>query len=334
MFLAVRHMKNSVTTTRPDTIREHHERVLRVMVMIRQRPDADLTLPALARAAHLSEFHFQRIFTQIAGESPAMYVRRVRLSRAAFELRASRAPIPAIAKRAGYARVEPFIRAFKSVFGATPGRFRDAAPAPLDRIPASIRVWVFSPAPDSQLRFTPIAAHSPEGRGYPAARYAELAPLRVAFLRAAHDAGPDRPRFERLAAFAAKRPIDEDLLFLTICFDEPGVVPSPRPERHLGVVVGPRRRGVGDIGVQTVGGGAYAVSTHAGSLAGLDQTTRWLRAAATRAGYAPRFAPIIHMLLDDPRRKPPGAPLVDVLVPVHPPKPVLRYYWRRRRPSP
>jgi AraC family transcriptional regulator len=326
-------MKARTPQPRLDTLRDRQERVLRVMVHARLRPDADLSLPALAKAAHLSEFHFQRVFSEVAGESPTAYVRHIRLNRAAFELRTSGATLPTIARRAGYTRVEPFLRAFKAHLGVTPGRFREANPASPDRVPASMRVWANRPGPDHQLRFTPLPAHSARGRSYPASRYQHLWQSRVAFLRIRDTHSPED--LQRLAAFAARRGPDDDLLFLTLNFDEPGLVPVRRQERHIAVVVGPRRRGEGDIGVQTVAGGSFAVGTTIAAVSRpeMSEATRWIRGTATRAGYAPRFGPIIHVYLDDPRHPPPrSGALIDILVPVQPPKSEMRMYWRRRRP--
>ena len=69
-------MPATTKTLRPTTLAAHQQRVLRCLVQIESRLDAELSLDALARQAHLSPFHFQRVFTSLVGESPAGFVRR------------------------------------------------------------------------------------------------------------------------------------------------------------------------------------------------------------------------------------------------------------------
>ncbi len=78
----------------------------------------------LARRAHLSRFHFDRLITATAGEPPARLRRRVLLERAAYRLTTTTATILAIAVEAGYSSHEAFTRAFARSFGEPPARWR------------------------------------------------------------------------------------------------------------------------------------------------------------------------------------------------------------------
>jgi AraC-like DNA-binding protein len=76
----------------------------------------------LARRAHLSRFHFDRVSAAILRESPAAFRRRLLLERAAWELtRGTSATDAAFA--AGYASLEAFSRAFRRAYGVVPSRF-------------------------------------------------------------------------------------------------------------------------------------------------------------------------------------------------------------------
>ena len=85
----------------------------------------------LARRAHLSRFHFDRVSAGILGESPAAFRRRLLLERAAWEL-TSGTPATEAAFGAGYASLEAFSRAFRRAYGVAPsqfdGEFRADAP--------------------------------------------------------------------------------------------------------------------------------------------------------------------------------------------------------------
>jgi len=77
----------------------------------------------LAKRAHLSRYHFQRIVASALGESPGAFRRRLLLERAAWELQRG-ASVTEAAFAAGYASSEAFSRAFARAFEAPPSRYR------------------------------------------------------------------------------------------------------------------------------------------------------------------------------------------------------------------
>ena len=79
---------------------------------------------ALAREAHYSRFHFQRIFVQVTGETPGSCQRRVRLERAAHQLLKADRSVTEIAFESGFASLEGFSRAFRKAAGLSPNQFR------------------------------------------------------------------------------------------------------------------------------------------------------------------------------------------------------------------
>jgi AraC family transcriptional regulator len=91
-----------------------------------------LSVGGLAEIAGLSPFHFSRMFTARAGESVMAHIRRQRMLRAAARLgdnpgAAVDIDAPTLIDLAfdcGFESQEAFTRAFKQVFGVTPGRFR------------------------------------------------------------------------------------------------------------------------------------------------------------------------------------------------------------------
>jgi AraC family transcriptional regulator len=84
----------------------------------------DIDYKAVARLAYCSEYHFQRMFSYLAGVSLSEYIRRRRLSLAAFELMNSKARILDIAIKYGYNSPDSFTRAFQSLHGITPSEAR------------------------------------------------------------------------------------------------------------------------------------------------------------------------------------------------------------------
>ncbi|NYE06905.1 AraC family transcriptional regulator [Bacillus niacini] len=85
----------------------------------------DIDYKAVARLAYCSEYHFQRMFSYLAGVSLSEYIRRRRLSLAAFELMNSKARIVDIAIKYGYNSPDSFTRAFQNLHGITPSEARN-----------------------------------------------------------------------------------------------------------------------------------------------------------------------------------------------------------------
>ena len=75
---------------------------------------------ALARRAGTSAYHFQRMFSYMAGVSLGEYIRRRRLTLAASELRDGRMKVIDAAMKYGYESPESFARAFRLQHGIPP----------------------------------------------------------------------------------------------------------------------------------------------------------------------------------------------------------------------
>lgn len=88
----------------------------------------------IARVACCSTYHFQRMFSFITGVPLSEYVRRRRLTLAAFELQNKDAKVIDIALRYGYESPEAFSRAFKKMHGVMPVSARDQG-VPLKAFP-------------------------------------------------------------------------------------------------------------------------------------------------------------------------------------------------------
>ena len=79
----------------------------------------------VARLALCSEYHFKRMFSFLAGISLSEYIRRRRLTLAAFELKGSNVKVIDIAMKYGYNSPDSFTRAFQNLHGITPSEARN-----------------------------------------------------------------------------------------------------------------------------------------------------------------------------------------------------------------
>lgn len=85
----------------------------------------EIDFKEVARIAHCSEYHFKRMFSFLAGITLSEYIRRRRISLAAFELKNSRMKIIDVAIKYGYSSPDSFTRAFYNLHGVTPSEARN-----------------------------------------------------------------------------------------------------------------------------------------------------------------------------------------------------------------
>ena len=89
-------------------------------------PAHDWRLDELTARAGMSRTVFARRFRERVGETPASYLTRWRMVRAAERLISSRDPLVRIARSAGYDSENSFSTAFKRVMGRSPRRYARA----------------------------------------------------------------------------------------------------------------------------------------------------------------------------------------------------------------
>src|SRR5664279_2654955 len=102
--------KTQAGRMRTATLQDYKRRMLRVLVHIQQHLDDRLALEELAGLASFSPCHFHRVFKGMVGESVKEHVRRLRLERAASQLKLGPASVTDIASNAGYESHEAFTR--------------------------------------------------------------------------------------------------------------------------------------------------------------------------------------------------------------------------------
>lgn len=102
-------------------------RINDVLYYIHQDISQPLLAKELAGIAAYSEQHFHRIFKQIVGESVHFYIKRTRLEFAANQLMFDiKSTVLDIANKSGFLSVSSFSRAFKELFGMSPGEWRNS----------------------------------------------------------------------------------------------------------------------------------------------------------------------------------------------------------------
>ncbi|RHW43280.1 AraC family transcriptional regulator [Neobacillus notoginsengisoli] len=96
------------------------QRMLDSIEYMESNLDQELNIEAIASAACMSKFHFQRMFSMLTGYTVSEYIRNRRITVAAQELVNSRAKVIDVAMKYGYESPEAFAKAFRKIHGISP----------------------------------------------------------------------------------------------------------------------------------------------------------------------------------------------------------------------
>lgn len=101
-------------------------RIRRAVELMHAHLERDLPLGELGRAAHLSPFHFARLFKKLTGATPHAYLAALRAARAQALLAETDLSVTEVGARVGYASSSHFSKAFRQATGLTPRAYRNA----------------------------------------------------------------------------------------------------------------------------------------------------------------------------------------------------------------
>ena len=229
----------------------HMERLLPILVHIQTSLEEDLSLEKISDQASMSPYHFHRVFRDAIGETLKQYTQRLRLERAAHELRIRQASVLDVALGAGFQSHETFTRAFKRQFGIRPKDFRTDGRLPHQAHP--------SHPPQPLNKYTTQYQLSK-------VRVQQLNSIPLAFIR---NLGPyvdvDITLFDQLLAWTqAKQLYTGDNLLIGIGHDAPDVTPSDKLRYDACLTVPKPFQAESKIGYQPLPAGTFAIVTYIG----------------------------------------------------------------------
>lgn len=275
---------------RPDTRATYEERILRTQSYLNERLDEELRLEDLARIACLSPFHFHRVFRGMTGETVGAFVRRLRMQRAASQLKTSGKPVTDIAFQAGYDSLEGFSRAFHGHYGSAPSTWRESQ---------GQRV------PDSALREVHVVRR-------PATE--------AVFVRHVGPYETIGPVFGRLFEWAGRQgllagPVEA----VGMPYDDPDVTPPERIRCDAALLVTKRVQVSGEVMSVTLPEREYAVVRHTGPYERLSDAYAWLCGVwLPRSGRETASAPPLEFYRNHPPQTPPEQLVTDIHLPLEP----------------
>jgi AraC family transcriptional regulator len=119
------------------------KRIEKAYDIIKRKFKGKLLLKEIADQVGLSPFHFQRLFKEEMGETPATCLSRIRLERAAhFLIAGAEMPLSTLAEDCGFSSLSAFSRAFSQRYGMSPMAFAksDSVRAKIDFYHEEIQV--------------------------------------------------------------------------------------------------------------------------------------------------------------------------------------------------
>jgi AraC family transcriptional regulator len=104
--------------------------IRRVLAHVEMKLDTPLRNDDLAAIAHLSSFHFSRVFRKSVGVTPHEYIMRRRIERAQGLMLSTDASLSQIAADCGLADHAHLTRVFRKAVGESPSAWRRARATP------------------------------------------------------------------------------------------------------------------------------------------------------------------------------------------------------------
>jgi AraC family transcriptional regulator len=271
------------------------ERLSRVIHYIHDHLDDEIDLQQLADIAHLSPFHWHRIYHAMNGETIAATVKRLRLQRAAGYLAQTAMPIEAVAGKSGYDSLPSFTRAFKSVYGMPPAHYRKNG---------------------SHVQFQP--QHPGRDSGMYDVTIKTIPGLQALTIRHVGPYMQIGKAFDLLyGRLAARNLLSPGLRTVGIYYDDPAAVAEQELRSRAGVVMTKPITIEPPLEYADIAAGSYAVLRHKGPYADMQAAYQWLYGVwLAQSGREVADAPVFEEYLNNPRETAPSELLTDICLPV------------------
>lgn len=289
------------------TRNDYLQRIDRVIALLEQAVNQGGELPdpaRLAEVAHLSPFHFHRVYRALTGETLGGTVMRLRMLRALRLLANPEQPITEAALAVGYETPQAFTRAFRQIFDATPSEWRGQD----ERLAEAIERMSHAPADVAQAS-APLQVE-----------VVSMEPFRVVVLRNRGDYADLDKAYGRLFAWAAEQGVVPHISGIYGWPANDSRDTSPADCEFDCALAFDRTVGAGeDMRMQSLGGGRWARLRYLGSYVdtGIEDATdvllaQWLPAS----GYGLRDVSLFHHYLDDPEQTPEAMLRTDIYIPL------------------
>ncbi|OOG37850.1 GyrI-like domain-containing protein [Polaromonas sp. A23] len=274
---------------------DYQERLGRVTAYIHDHLESELDLDRLAEVAHLSSYHWHRVYHALYGETIAATVRRLRLHRASGYLANTTMAVTQVARKCGYPNVQSFARAFRVAFAMSPSDYRQRG---------GHAVFLGGQAQPE------LAGYSVEIRTVPVVQLAGL-PHRGSYMRIGK---AFETAYTQMAAQGLAR---TDMRWMAVYDDDPFSVPEAQLNSRAGLSLPPDATARAPLVLFELGGGTCAVLRHKGPYATMRAAYQWLYGQwLVQSGYEAANLPVFEEYLNNPRDTAPAELLTDIFLPL------------------
>lgn len=304
---------------------EYTARINRVMDYIGKNLGNMIDLSAMAGIASFSPYHFHRIFTFIVSETPADFVLRIRLEKAAQWLRDDmKASVSDIAFRCGFVNLSSFSRAFKGHFGVTTREFREQEKAIFvkDGIrygknckPVS-KIGKHNQHVDDQFCSVDFKKFIIMDTKIEIKQMPELHLIYCRHTGAFNKIGQ---AYEKLFRWAGPRGlVTPACKTVTVYHDDPAITSIDKVRQDASLIVEGDVKVEGEIGKSTIPGGSYAVGHFEIRETEFEQAWNTMCSWLTESGYQPGDGPTYEYYHNNYSEHPDHRFIVDICLPVKP----------------
>ena len=299
---------------------EYRIRIQKAIDHINRHLAEDLPLDVLADAACFSSFHFHRIFSLMVGETPADFVNRVRLERAANKLlMQSSHSITQVALDCGFSSSATFSRSFKKHFGISATQWREESKkskteSKMGKAAASREVYIEGVQNILQSHI--------EGSRTMNVTITQLPTYHIAYAVNMEGYGHEKMDavWRTICSWGGSHGLfGPDTKIIGISFDNPDITPKDKCRYYACITVPPGTVTPAGIHVMDLPGCAYAVQHFEGKEDGISGAYKelyhqWL----PESGYQPANSPCYEIYLSTPDRNPEGLFVMDICLPIIP----------------
>ena len=312
--------RNNVYTRRINAVLDHLDR---------DYPQ-EQSLEALAGIANFSPFHFHRIFKGIVGESLYKYIQRLRIEKAAHQLKYQRQKsVTAIALDCGFGNPASFARTFKEYFAMSATAWRKT---PDQRFSKNCKIQSknWQKHSMSSMYISP-ETNNPQWnldmlkRNNVTIEVSDLPEIQLAYLR---HIGPFKGQqktwaqlFEKLMTWGAARNLVScpGTRFFTVFRDDLKISEFDTFKSDVCISVPPGSKSDGDIGTCLLPAGKYAMASFEINADEYQQAwdiiySDWLPGS----GYMPDDSCAFEEYLNDPNQHPQNKHFIKIYIPVTP----------------
>ena len=259
---------------------DYQQRMNRVTQYLFKHLDEDIRIDDLAEVAHLSPYHWHRIYAAMQGETVASTIKRLRLGRAADQIANTKNPIKDIAAQAQYSSVESFGRSFKEVYLLTPAVYR--------RQGSHSEFKSANEAQDNS-RFTVV-----------------IEPLDVIVCAAMRHTGSymqiDQAMGQLIGNLATQNLLDESTRMMAVFYNDPAITPTEQLQSAALSPIDATTNLTAPVERLTLHQGPYAKLLYTGPYADMKDAYEWLYGVwLPRSGFEAENAPNVEEYLNNPQ---------------------------------